>query len=72
MDEEAHTTSAFEDNLFWFTDEQRALIDLMKLCYDINAPDFAFEDILKWAQRSYVTGFDFVPTHGFTKECNLK
>lgn len=62
----------FQDEPFWHTPEQKCLIDLMKLLIDMNAPDYAFEQIIEWARRSANLGFDFVPTKGKTWKCNVK
>lgn len=61
----------FQDKKIWHTKEQKALIDLMKLIMDMNAPDYAFERILEWARKNYEEGFNFNPSKGKTMKSNL-
>jgi hypothetical protein len=44
-----------------FTTSQKCVISLMLLLDSLECPDYAFEEILNWAQNSYVAGFDFNP-----------
>ena len=71
-EEDVPGISVFQDEPMWYTGEQAALIDLMKLVQDMNAPDYAFRKILEWAQRSVASGFDFNPEHGLNKKVNMK
>lgn len=59
----ARAKESKETNI-WYTNEQRALISLMKLVQDMNAPDGSFQAILEWAQRAYDNGFNFRPEKG--------
>lgn len=42
-----------------FSNEHRHMIMLLRLVENLNAPDYAMEEILKWAQKAYIEGFDF-------------
>jgi hypothetical protein len=43
------------------TTEQRNMVKLMKLLDDMEAPDYAVESIIAWAQTALAEGFDFRP-----------
>jgi hypothetical protein len=43
------------------TTEQRSMVKLMKLLDDMEAPDYAVESIMEWAQTALSEGFDFRP-----------
>lgn len=68
-------TPHFQNDPFWHTVEQQAtmhLINLMKLVFDINAPTYSFQLILKWVQLvSAERGFDFSPSRGTTRTRNI-
>ena len=44
-----------------FTKNQATEIYLLKLCTEMEAPLYAFEEIMKWARQAYHDGYDFVP-----------
>ena len=44
-----------------YTTEQKAIVDLVQILDSFNAPDYALEKILNWAQRALQSGFDFYP-----------
>ena len=44
-----------------YTTEQKAIVDLVQILDSFNAPDYALEKILDWAQRALQSGFDFHP-----------
>ena len=53
------------------TTEQRSMIKLMKLLDDMEAPDYAVESIIEWAQTALSEGFDFRPKRK-SRDGNLK
>jgi hypothetical protein len=53
------------------TTEQRSMVKLMKLLDDMEAPDFAVELIIKWAQMALSEGFDFRPKRKSRRDGNL-
>jgi hypothetical protein len=53
------------------TTEQRSMVKLMKLLDDMEAPDFAVESIIKWAQTALSEGFDFRPKRKSRRDGNL-
>ena len=70
--EPTKSASTFTDPDLIHTNEQKCLIDLMKLVHDLNTPDYAFELILKWAQTAYMNGFNFRPSaSGMTRASNI-
>jgi len=54
-----------------FTIDHKFTIMLLKILDDINAPDYAFEQIFKWAQQAYAETFNFIPTAGFSRQNNI-
>jgi hypothetical protein len=44
-----------------YTKEQKFEIFLLKLCTEMEAPLYAFEEIMKWARKAVVEGYDFLP-----------
>jgi Plavaka transposase len=53
MDYHGYTTT--------YTKEQKFEICLLKLCTEMEAPLYAFEEIMKWARKAVVEGYDFLP-----------
>jgi hypothetical protein len=47
-----------------FTTDQKWTVALLKLLDDINAPDYAFSKILKWAHSAQAEGYSFHPANG--------
>ena len=44
-----------------YTKNQQVEIFLLKLCTEMEAPLYAFEEIMQWARKAYLDGYDFVP-----------
>ena len=44
-----------------YTQTQKIEIYLLKLCTEISAPLYAFEEIMKWAHNAYLDGYNFLP-----------
>ena len=49
---------------FMYSTDQKGTIVLLKLLDDMNAPDYAFARILKWAQTAKAEGYTFQPANG--------
>jgi hypothetical protein len=47
------------ENSFAYTNAIRVETCLMKLLFDINAPNYAFKDIMTWAKDAYHSGYMF-------------
>ena len=47
-----------------FTTDQKWTVVLLKLLDDINAPDYAFTKILKWAHSAQAEGYSFHRANG--------
>ena len=52
---------------FMFTTDQNWTIALLKLLDDINAPDYAFKDVLSWARDAQADGSSFYPDGGLPR-----
>src|SRR5687767_1254390 len=66
MDSETPCTynndSNIQDNIsscFAYTNEIRVETSLLKFLFDINAPNYAFKDIMNWAKDAHCTGYKF-------------
>src|SRR5687767_9268127 len=46
-------------NSFAYTNEIRVGTSLLKLLFEINAPNDAFKDIMNWAKDAHCTGYMF-------------
>jgi hypothetical protein len=44
-----------------YTKSQQVEIYLLKLCTEMEAPLYAFEEIMKWARTAYTEGYQFLP-----------
>ena len=49
---------------FMHTTDQKWTIDLLKVLDDMNAPDYAFSDILTWARGA---NYSFIPPGGLSQ-----
>ena len=47
-----------------FTTDQKWTVALLKLLDDMNAPDYAFSKLLKWAHSAQAEGYSFNPANG--------
>ena len=52
---------------FMFTTDQKWTIALLKLLDDMNAPDYAFKDVLLWARDAQADGYSFYPDGGVSR-----
>lgn len=71
---EDHTRNqnAFEDDTLAYSTDQQYLVDLMKILSDMNAPDYAFCQLLTWACKSHGDGFSFQPEWGCSRNSNIR
>jgi hypothetical protein len=44
-----------------YTIRREVEIRLLKLCTELDAPLYAFEEIMKWARHAFDSGYDFLP-----------
>ena len=56
-------TTNITESFFGYTINDIAEIELMALVQDLNAPLYAFQKIMEWAQRAYNNGYTFTPTN---------
>ena len=54
-----------------YTVPQKWTVELLKILDEFNAPDQAFEEIIRWAQGAYKDGFNFEPPAGVTRNRNI-
>jgi hypothetical protein len=47
-----------------YSTDQKWTIALLKLLDDMNAPDYAFASVLKWARNAQANGYSFYPIGG--------
>ena len=59
------------DTCITFTVEQQAMLELIKLLDNFNAPDYATEHIIKWARKAFLAGFTFQPK-SMSRNTNIK
>ncbi|KAI2501297.1 hypothetical protein MHU86_13160 [Fragilaria crotonensis] len=65
-----HDTIASSQS-FMFSTDQKWTISLLKILDDINAPDYAFESVLKWARNAQTDGYSFYPDGGQSRMKNV-
>ena len=56
---------------FMFSTDQKWTISLLKILDDMNAPDYAFESVLKWARSAQADGYSFFPDGGQSRMRNV-
>jgi hypothetical protein len=56
---------------FMFSTDQKWTISLLKILDDINAPDYAFESVQKWARHAHADGYSFNPVGGQSRLKNV-
>ena len=54
------------------TTEQKWTIALLKILDDMNAPDYAFNEIMSWANQAKTDGYSFEPEGGFSRRGNVE
>ena len=54
-----------------FTTDQKWTIALLKLLDDMNAPDYAFKAIMKWARAAKDDNYSFFPKRGLSRSKNV-
>jgi hypothetical protein len=60
-----------KDHPLMFTSDQKWTIALLKLLDDMNAPDYAFEAIIKWARAAKDDHYSFYPQGGMSRSKNV-
>lgn len=71
-DDENHDTATFETDHVAYSSDQQCLIELMKILIDMNAPDYAFAQLLTWACKAHENGFSFQPEWGCSRNSNMR
>jgi len=81
-----HTNNSIADDSFCFDENEEPpsmnnvmhidrkhqwTIMLLKILDDINAPDNAFKEIIKWAKEAYDDGYTFDPIGGLSRKNNI-
>ena len=54
-----------------YTNDQKWTVALLKLLDDMNAPDYAFEAIIKWARGANNDNYSFHPQGGLSRSNNV-
>ena len=54
-----------------YTNDQKWTVALLKLLDDMNAPDYAFEAIIKWAREANNDNYSFHPQGGLSRSKNV-
>ena len=62
----------FQDNRILHDTQDKWLINLMKMMNDMHAPDYGFQEVLRWAASAEADGFKFNGDRGFSRKSNLK
>jgi len=62
----------FEDSEILHNPLDKHIINLMKILNDMNAPDYAFEQVLRWAVTARREGFQFTADRGYSRKSNLR
>ena len=60
-----------KESQFMFSTDQKWTISLLKILDNMNAPDYAFESILKWARNAHADGYSFYPNGGPSRIHNI-
>ena len=53
--------------LFPYTTDQKWTVSLLKILSDMNAPDYAFGQIMKWAHAAKIDDYSFSPQGGHSR-----
>lgn len=62
---------ALTHHSFLHTTDQKWTVDLLKVLDNINAPDYAFGDILAWARGANAANYSFNPVGGLSRSKNI-
>ena len=54
-----------------YTTDQKWTVSLLKILDEMNAPDYAFESILKWARSASADNYSFYPDGGLSRLRNI-
>jgi hypothetical protein len=54
-----------------YTTDQKWTVGLLKILDDMNAPDYAFETIIKWSRSAHEAKYSFYPPGDLTRACNV-
>ena len=58
---------AFKSKKFHVTTEKKRTVSLLQILDHMNAPDYAYGSIMKWAHDASANGYDFRPRVGFDR-----
>ena len=58
---------AFKRKEFHVTTEKKWTVSLLQILNHMNAPDYAYGSIMKWAHDASADGYDFHPRGGFDR-----
>jgi hypothetical protein len=62
---------SLKDHNFLHTTDQKWTVNLLKILDDMNAPDYAFGEILAWGRGAHNAGYSFQPTGGLSRSKNI-
>ena len=71
MDTNQQIEPTINANPLMYTNDQKWTVALLKLLDDINAPDYAFEAIIKWARGANNDNYSFYPQGGLSRSNNV-
>ena len=54
-----------------YSDDQKWMVALLKLLDDMNAPDYAFASVLRWARGANAARYSFYPDGGLSRSCSI-
>ena len=54
-----------------YTTDQKWTVRLLKLLDDFNAPDYAFESIIRWSRGAHEDNYSFYPPGGLSRSRNV-
>ena len=62
---------AFKRKEFHVTTEKKWTVSLLQILDHMNAPDYAYGSIMKWAHDAAADGYDFCPRGGFDRSMSV-
>jgi hypothetical protein len=65
------TSNNPSDMPFPYSTDQKWTVALLKILDEMNAPDYAFSDILDWARSATSANYSFYPRGGLSRSRNL-
>ncbi|KAI2492859.1 hypothetical protein MHU86_21672 [Fragilaria crotonensis] len=60
-----------EEEPWLYTDDQKWTVALLKLLDDMNAPDYAFASVLRWARGANAARYSFYPDGGLSRSRSI-